>query len=379
MALPSLHRLRISEIRTEAADAISVRLAIPPTLRDAYRFGAGQFITIEAAVGGQTLRRSYSICSSPSEYASSGALRVGIRRVANGRFSNWAADTLRTGDELDVMTPDGRFGIGFSPQARRHYLGIAGGSGITPMLSLIKTALETETGSHFTLVYGNRSINSIMFLEELEGLKNRWLDRLSLFHVLSEESTEIELLSGLLDRSKIERMLERAITISSIDCAFICGPAPMMEAAEAALAAAGLEQSRIRIERFASPDRPTGEPMSGSPLAPSDAAIARPGETAATEANGSARVTIVIDGKARTLPVPFEGANILDTAIAAGIGLPYACKAGVCCTCRARVLEGTVRMDRQYSLEQHELDAGFVLSCQSHPVTDAVRLSFDER
>ena len=167
--------------------------------------------------------------------------------------------------------------------------------------------------------------------------------------------------------------------ISSIDCAFICGPAPMMEAAEAALAAAGLEQTRIRIERFASPDRPTGEPMSGSPLAPSDAAIARPGETAATEANGSARVTIVIDGKARTLPVPFEGANILDTAIAAGIGLPYACKAGVCCTCRARVLEGTVRMDRQYSLEQHELDAGFVLSCQSHPVTDAVRLSFDER
>lgn len=364
MALPSLHRLTIAEVRAEAADAMSVRLAIPPQLREAFAFKAGQFVTLEATVAGERIRRSYSICSSPSEYRASGSLRVGIRRVAGGRFSNWAHDYLRAGSDVDVLTPDGRFGIEFSSATRRHFLGIAGGSGITPMLSLIKTALESEPASHFTLVYGNRSVSSIMFLEEIEGLKNRWMDRLSIFHVLSEETTDIELLSGLLDRARIARLCESAIRVPGLDCAFVCGPAPMMDAAEDALVAAGLDRSRIRIERFGSPDVPAG--------------ARAPAQTRVPDAPG-ARVTVIIDGIARPITVPFEGASILDTAMAAGIGLPYACKAGVCCTCRARVLEGAVTMDKQYSLEQHELDAGFVLSCQSHPVTPEVRLSFDER
>jgi ring-1,2-phenylacetyl-CoA epoxidase subunit PaaE len=369
MALPTLHQLTIAEVRAEAADAMSVRFAIPASLLEAFAFTAGQFLTLEAAVGGEVLRRSYSICSSPSEYRSSATLRVGIRRVVGGRFSNWAHDHLRAGSEVAVLTPDGRFGIELTATTRRHYLGIAGGSGITPMLSLIKTALECEPESRFTLVYGNRTVSSIMFLEEIEGLKNRWMERLSIFHVLSEEATDIELLTGLLDRARIARLCDKAIHVPGIDCAFVCGPAPMMEAAEDALVHAGLDRGRIRIERFGSPDAPAAAHVSARANAPRASASDAPG----------ARVTVIIDGKARPINVPFEGASILDTAMAAGIGLPYACKAGVCCTCRARVLEGEVTMDKQYSLERHELDAGFVLSCQSHPVTPEVRLSFDER
>jgi ring-1,2-phenylacetyl-CoA epoxidase subunit PaaE len=369
MALPTLHRLRIAAVRAETADSISVAFDVPAELRDAYRFRAGQFLTLAASPDGEPLRRSYSICSSEREFESGQDLRVGIRRVAGGRFSNWANNELKVGQELEVMTPDGRFGIDFSPGMRRHYLGIAGGSGITPLLSIVKTALETEADSRFTLVYGNRTLAAIMFLEEIEGLKNRYLERLSIFHVLSEEVAEIELLSGLLDQPRIAALLSATVPPDQIAQAFICGPAPMMDAAERALLANGLAPERIRIERFASPETraalrapaPVHDPEAVAPAVP------------------ASRVTLVIDGKARQLAVPYDGASILDTALAAGIGLPYACKAGVCCTCRARVLEGEVRMDKQYTLEQHELDTGFVLTCQSHPLTETVRVSFDER
>lgn len=368
MALPTLHRLRIASLRAETADSISVAFSVPARLREAFRFNAGQFLTLSASPGGEAMRRSYSICSSVREYAEGEDLRVGIRRVAGGRFSNWANDALRQGVELDVLTPEGRFGIEFSPDSAHHYLGIAGGSGITPLLSLIKTALETEPGSRFTLIYGNRSVSSIMFLEEIEGLKNRFLERLAIFHVLSEENTEIELLSGLLDEPRIASIVHAATRPDRIAHAFVCGPEPMMDAAERALTGAGLPPQRIRIERFASPDARKVPPWVNTPAAPATQASA-----------AAAHVTLVIDGKARQLKVPYEGASILDTALAAGIGLPYACKAGVCCTCRARVLDGEVRMDRHYTLEQHEIDAGFVLTCQSHPVTGTVRVSYDER
>ena len=287
------------------------------------------------------------------------------------------------------MTPDGRFGIAFAHDRRAHYLGIAGGSGITPVLSLIKTALETEADSRFTLIYGNRSVSSIMFLEELEGLKNRYLERLALFHVLSEEATEIELLSGLLDEARMAQLLARAIPTGDIAHAFVCGPAPMMDAAERALVGAGLPRERIRIERFASPDDP--QLSSGRDASTGDAGVSGAQARAigsggagcdtrsATDASPGARVTVVIDGKARALQVPFGGSSILDVGIAAGLNLPFACKAGVCCTCRAKVLEGEVRMDRHYTLEPHEIAAGFVLTCQSHPVSETVRLSYDER
>lgn len=371
MALPTLHRLRIASIRNETADSISVALSVPPELREAYRFRAGQFLTLSASPQGEAVRRSYSICSSVRDYESGADLRVGIRRVTGGRFSNWANDVLKAGEAIDVLTPDGRFGIEFSPAQAQHYLGIAGGSGITPLLSLVKTALESEPASRFTLIYGNRSLASIMFLEEIEGLKNRYLDRLAIFHVLSEESSEIELLSGVLDQPRVEALLAAACPtragVAEVAHAFVCGPAPMMDAAERALTARGMARERIRIERFASPD--AAHPRS----APTQIARRH------THAQQGARVTVVIDGKSRLVQVPFAGTSLLDAGLAAGISLPYACKAGVCCTCRARVLEGEVKMDKQYTLEQHELDAGFVLTCQSHPLTDEVRVSYDER
>jgi ring-1,2-phenylacetyl-CoA epoxidase subunit PaaE len=260
------------------------------------------------------------------------------------------------------MTPDGRFTTELDPTRARHYVGFAGGSGITPMLSLIKTLLEGEQKSHFTLVYGNRTVASIMFLETLEELKNTYIERLRLVHVLSDEPQEMDLLSGLLDAGRCGELMRTVLADEAIDEAFVCGPAPMMDAAEAALLAAGVPQERIRIERFGTPA------PSGAPVKP-----------VAADSRGTAQVTIVVDGKERRLRVPFDGVAILDAGLAAGAPLPYACKGGVCCTCRAKVLEGEVRMDRNYTLEPHEIAQGFVLTCQSHPVTERVVVSYDER
>ncbi len=362
MAVPQFHRLRIREIRPETADAISVAFEVPPALRDEYRFRQGQFLTLRERVGEEELRRSYSVCVGVPEYESSGELRVAIKRVAGGRFSNWANERLQAGGEIDVMTPDGRFFTELDPAQRKRYVGFAGGSGITPMLSLIKTTLATEPLSEFTLVYGNRSVASIMFVEELEELKNRYMSRLRLYHVLSDEGQEIQLFSGLLDESRCEQIVASLVPADSIDEAFICGPEPMMEAAERALLAAGVQRERIHVERFGTPA------ASGAPVRRETADDAP-----------CADVVLIVDGKERRLRVPFEGQAILDAGLAAGADLPYACKGGVCCTCRARVLEGEVRMDKNFTLEDHEMRRGFVLTCQSHPVSERVVVSYDER
>ena len=363
MATPTFHPLRIREVCPETADAITVTFEVPPALRDAYRFTQGQYLTLRAAVAGEELRRSYSICVGVGDYERESRLQVAIKRVHGGRFSNWANERLRAGESIDVMTPDGRFFTPIDPSARRHYLGFAGGSGITPMLSLVSTILAGEPGSRFTLIYGNRTVASIMFIEALEALKNRYLERLRLVHVISDEPQEIALFSGLLDEARCRALVDALMPAGTIDHAFICGPEPMMAAADAALAAAGVSAANVSIERFGVPA------PSGAPRKPLDAG----------EAGARADVTIVIDGKARSLRVPFDGAAILDAGIAAGANLPYACKAGVCCTCRARVLEGEVRMDRNSSLEPWELERGFVLTCQSHPVSERVVVSYDER
>jgi ring-1,2-phenylacetyl-CoA epoxidase subunit PaaE len=362
MAVPQFHKLKIREVRPETAEAISVAFDVPAALREAYRFRQGQFLTLRERVGDEEVRRSYSVCCGVHDYERDGELRVAIKRIGGGRFSNWANEHLRPGQEIDVMTPDGRFFTNLDPDCGgRHYVGFAGGSGITPMLSLIKTTLATEPRSTFTLVYGNRSVASMMFLETLEELKNRYIERLRLHHVLSDEAQEIELFNGMLDAAKCRALLQTVIPATSIDEAFICGPAPMMEAAERALRDAGVPAGRIHVERF-------GTPAAAVP-------VARPPAVDGP----TAEVTIVVDGKARRLAVPFDGQPILDAGLAAGANLPYACKGGVCCTCRARVLEGEVRMDRNYTLEAHEVAAGFVLTCQSHPVSERVVLSYDER
>ena len=375
MAIPSFHTLTIREVRPETADSISVAFEVPKALREAYRFRAGQFLTLRASVDNEALRRSYSVCVGEPDYQATGELRVAIKQVAQGRFSRWAHQTLAAGQSIDVMTPDGRFGVAPLADSSRHHVGFAGGSGITPMLSLIRTLLAAEPASRFTLVYGNRTVESIMFLEALAALKNQYIGRLALIHVLSGEPNEIELLSGRLDLARCRELLRTLISPQSIDEAFVCGPAPMMDAVEASLREAGVAAEKIHIERFGTPGPAASigavEPSSmQSPQAPPAAH--------AGEAIG-ATVMIIADGKTRQLRMASDGPSILDAGLAAGANLPYACKAAVCCTCRARVLEGEVRMDRNYTLEPPEIARGFVLTCQSHPVSDRVVISFDER
>lgn len=365
MSTPRFHRLKIREVSPETADAVSVAFEVPQELREDYRFVQGQFLTLRGMFDGEELRRAYSVCVGTGDYTRDGELRVAIKRVEGGRFSNWANDRLAAGDAMDVMTPDGRFFVPLDPARGRHYVGIAGGSGITPMLSLVETTLATEPESRFTLVYGNRDSASIMFLERIEALKNRYMTRFARIHVLSEEIHEVPLFHGLLDEARCGALLDALAPAGDIDHVFVCGPEPMMAAAEAALAARGIGPDRISIERF------------GTPAPARSAASARPGPL--VEDGPAADVSIRIDGKERRLRVPFEGPPILDAGLAAGASLPYSCKGGVCCTCRARVLEGEVRMDRNYTLEDWEIERGFVLTCQAHPVTPVVRLSYDER
>jgi ring-1,2-phenylacetyl-CoA epoxidase subunit PaaE len=358
---PQFHSLQVAGVERVTTEAVAVRFTVPAELREAYSFKAGQFVTLKGRFESEELRRSYSICCSIAEYGRSGELVVGIKAIPGGRFSNWANEHLKPGDAVEVMTPDGRFHCALHEDHAKHYVAFAGGSGITPILALIRTTLATEPGSRFTLIYGNRNLASIMFAEPLEELKNRYLGRLALYHVISDEPQEVALFNGLLNQEKCAQFLETLVPAAHIDEAFICGPGPMMDAAEAALKAAGVARGKIHVERFGTP-----LPQAG----------ARPQVIAGAP---SAQVDIIAGGKTRRLAVPFEGAGVLDTALSAGLDLPYACKAGVCCTCRARVLEGAVRMDRNYTLEERELAAGFVLTCQSHPLTEKVVVSYDER
>jgi ring-1,2-phenylacetyl-CoA epoxidase subunit PaaE len=358
MATPQFHPLRIREVRPETADAVSVAFEVPAELREQYRFTQGQFVTLKTHIDGEETRRSYSICVGVTDYDRDGELRIGIKRVRGGRFSNFAFDTLQPGHTIDVMTPDGRFFTHLNAEQGQQYLAFSGGSGITPVLAIIKTTLEFEPRSTFTLVYGNRSVDQIMFAEELEDLKNRFMNRFVLYHVLSDDLQDVELFNGVLDQQKCAAFIENLVPAEVIDEAFICGPAPMMDAAEAALKAAGLPPAKVHVERFGSPLPQAGE---------------------ITEDTPAADLEIVLDGKKRKLRLPYEGVSVLDVGLKAGLALPYACKGGVCCTCRAKVLEGEVRMEKNYTLEDHEIRDGFVLTCQCHPVSDRVVVSYDER
>lgn len=362
MPTPQFHALRIREVRPETADSVSVAFEVPAALRAAYRFTQGQFVTLKTHVDGQETRRSYSICVGVTDYERDGELRVGIKRIHGGRFSNFAFDTLAPGHMLEVMTPDGRFFTHLNPDHAKHYVGFAGGSGITPMLALIKTTLEVESTSIFTLIYGNRSVSAIMFSEQLEDLKNRYMKRFLLYHVLSDEPQDVALFNGVLDQAKCREFLDTLAPAAHLDEAFICGPGPMMDAAEAALAAAGVAPAKVHVERF-------GTPLPQAGVQP----------VVITDQTPAADLEIVLDGSRRKLRLPYEGISLLDIGLRAGMALPYACKGGVCCTCRAKVLEGELKMDKNYTLEPHEIEAGFVLTCQCHPVSERVVVSYDER
>ncbi|MBU6497508.1 MAG: phenylacetate-CoA oxygenase/reductase subunit PaaK [Rhodospirillales bacterium] len=353
---PRFHRLRISAIRRETAGAVSLRFAVPAELAAAYRFEPGQYLTLRATIDGEDIRRSYSICSAPDD----GTLRVAVRQVDGGVFSTWINNALHVGDTLDVLTPTGRFGLGPIAGDGRLHVGFAAGSGITPIISIIQGVLAREPGSVFSLFYGSRSVDDILFREELEDLKDRYLGRLSVFHVLSREQQDIPILNGHLDAEKIGLLLRHVVPADAIDHAFICGPAAMLDTAEAALRESGVAAERIHVERFVSA-------YDGVPRAPVVIDTAAPPACVAS---------IIVDGKRRDAPVA-EGEAILDAALRAGIDLPFACKGGMCSTCRARIVEGAAEMALNYSLEPWELQQGFVLTCQARPTTPSVVVDFD--
>jgi ring-1,2-phenylacetyl-CoA epoxidase subunit PaaE len=357
--MPRFRPLTVSAIRRETRDAVVVTLRPREEDREAFAFTQGQYLTFRRTFEGEELRRSYSICAGRDE----GILQVGIKRVEGGAFSAFANEELRVGDTLEAMPPMGAFHTPLDPASARHYLAFAGGSGITPVLSLVKTMLASEPRSRFTLVYGNRSVNSIMFREELEDLKNLHLGRFNLIHVLESEAQDIELFSGRIDGEKCARLFGGWIDVRSVDMAFICGPEPMMLAIAAALRAHGLRDEQIKFELFAS------APRRGS-YAPKAAA--------AGGAADPCRATITLDGTSRMVEMPKRGQTILDAALAASLDAPYACKAGVCSTCRAMVLEGETEMETNHSLEDYEVRRGYVLTCQCYPLTDTVVVTYDQ-
>jgi ring-1,2-phenylacetyl-CoA epoxidase subunit PaaE len=356
------HPLRVRRITPDAAGAAAITFEVPPELRAAFDFTPGQFLTLRTHIDGQEVRRNYSICSPRARYREAGEIDVGIKPVEGGRFSNWATRALLPGAALDVMPPDGRF----TPRApaARHRVGFAAGSGITPILSIMASTLAEEPDSRFTLVYCNQRTSSIMFNEALQDLKDRYPARVSLVHVLSRQSQEVPLLHGRLDGAKVAEILRTLVPAESIDEAFVCGPEGMIEATEQALQQAGVAADRIHAERFATPGMPPPETV--RPATPPDTVA------------GRIALDIVLDGKTHHLHMA-ETDKVLDTALAAGLDLPYSCKGGVCCTCRARVLEGRVDMEKNYTLEAGEMAQGFVLTCQSRPLTERVVVSYDER
>jgi len=356
------HDLRVKSIEPDTAEASILSFEVPPELRETFGFTQGQYLTLRASIAGQDLRRSYSICAGVDD----GELRVGVRRVRGGVFSNWINEQVKPGDLIAVMAPQGRFFVPIEPASRRHHLGIAGGSGITPILSIMKTVLAREPGSRFTLIYGNRMLRSTMFKEELEDLKNRYMTRLSLQHVFSDEPTDAPINMGVMNRDKIGEFLAGLVPAASIDHAYVCGPFQMNDEAEAAMLAAGVPSERIHVERFGVTQL-AGEPVGAV------VHEAQPGDAE------KAKVVIVRDGLRREIDFSRDQPSILDAASAAGLEVPFSCTSGVCGTCRCKVMEGEVRMERNFALDKAEVAAGFVLSCQAHPLTERVVLSFDER
>ena len=359
------HPLRVRAIEPDTAEAVIVSFDVPPDLREVFGFTQGQYLTLRTDIDGQDLRRSYSICAGVDD----AELRVGVRKVNGGVFSNWINAHLKAGDTLQVMAPQGRFFVPIQPQAQRHYLGIAGGSGITPILSIMKTVLAREPHSRFTLIYGNRTLQSTMFKEEIEDLKNRYLTRLVLHHVFSAEQTDAPLNMGFVNREKLAEFLAALIPAQKIDEAFICGPFQMNDEAEAALLAGGVLPERIHVERF-------GVAL---PVAGQGGQVGAVVHEALRGDAKAARIAIVRDGLRREFSFSSDQASILDAASAAGLEVPFSCTSGVCGTCRAKCLEGEVRMERNFALDKAEVAAGFVLTCQCRPLTDKVVLSFDER
>ncbi len=350
------HSLTVKAIEPLTDDAVAITFDVPGELADDFDFAAGQHLNLRTPGAGDDTRRSYSICSP----AGSGVLRIGVKRLPGGHFSSYAANGLKVGDTIDVMTPLGRFNVPLDPANAKHYAFVAAGSGITPVLSLVATTLATESGSRVTLLYGNRTAGSVMFADELADLKDRYAERFHLVHVLSRESTEVELFNGRIDPDRLGRILDTILPAETVDEWFLCGPYAMVVGARDLLRARGVEQRHLHVELFHVGDQ--------VPVAPAE-------EPPADE--NAAEVTVVLDGRRSTFPLTEHGSAVLDATLAVRSDAPFACKGGVCGTCRAKLLEGTVRMDTNWALEPDEVKAGYVLTCQSHPTSPKVVLDYD--
>jgi ring-1,2-phenylacetyl-CoA epoxidase subunit PaaE len=355
MSTPKFHALKIADVRQEIEDAVSIAFEVPEELKAEYHFKPGQYLTMRTQINGQEVRRSYSICSAPYE----NELRVAIKRVKGGIFSNYANENLHAGNTIDVMTPMGNFTTEIHKNQEKTYVLFAGGSGITPILSLIKTVLVDEPKSKVTLIYGNRKINSIIFKEEIDYLKNLYLTRFAVVHILSEEYLGNDVQYGLMDKAKTDQLNEFFLKQEKIDEAFICGPQPMILAIQEKLLAYGMSEKAVHVELFSS--QTPAKPIS-----------------ATNEPKIEANVKIIMDGIEQELHIDSDGESILDAAYKSGLDVPFACKGGVCCTCKAKVLEGSVKMDVNYALEPDEVANGYILTCQSHPTSEKVVVSFDD-
>jgi ring-1,2-phenylacetyl-CoA epoxidase subunit PaaE len=361
---PQFQRLEIVSRTEQTKDSFCLSLRVPEPLLGQFKFMPGQYLTVRRCEPNTTAvapRRSYSICSSQLEYAQLGQLSIGIKRVEDGEFSEPAYAQLKVGDFLETMPPEGRFTLK-PEELDLHHVAFAAGSGITPILSILDAVLRGSSKSQFTLVYGNRSSNQVMFLEAIEGLKNQYLDRLQIIHILSAQPQEIDLFNGRIDSTKVAALVSSLIPADTIDVAWICGPNEMIDQTEQALRAAGIPAQNIRSERFGQPRSVTKKSISTN-----------------VESVPSAKLVVMLDGKAKTMAFHYAGDSLLDIALQAGMDLPYACKGGVCCTCRAKVISGEVKMDKNFTLEKWEVDKGFVLTCQCLPLTPEVVVSFDER
>jgi len=351
--------LRVTDVQKTIRDAVVVTLQPDAGCADMFSFRHGQYLTFRRDFDGDELRRSYSICAGLDD----GLLQVGIKRVEGGAFSTFANEELKVGDTLAAMPPMGSFTSDIDPDARRAYLGFAGGSGITPVLSILKTVLKREPNSTFTLVYANRGVNTIMFREEIEDLKNLYMGRLTVIHVLETDAQEIELFTGRVTEEKCTALFEHWIDVASVDMAFICGPEPMMLGIARALEAHGLEKSQIKFELFAS-----GQPGRAK----------RPAKSAsAASAAAKTQIRITLDGATRALEVD-KDMSILDAALQNALDAPYACRAGVCSTCRCKIIEGEAEMAANHALEDYEVSRGYVLSCQAYPLTDRIVVDYDQ-
>lgn len=358
--MAKFHTLSVSDIRKETSDTVSVAFDVPEQLKDQYAFIQGQYLTLKTDIDGEEVRRSYSICVSPLD----GELRVAVKKVSGGRFSTYANEQLKVGDALEVMPPTGRFYTEVDADQTKKYVAFAAGSGITPIMAIMRTVLETESNSEFTLFYGNKHSGTIIFKEQIEDLKDRYTDRLSVYHILSKEQTGSDLFYGRVDQEKCDVFCSKLFHPLTIDEYFLCGPEPMIRLVSKHLEDAGVKKERIHFELFTSPAQLEGAKKAAAHEAEKDV--------------DHAMVTLQIDGDKTTYELHDKSKTILDSALEAGLDVPFACKGAVCMTCRAKLISGEARMDMNYALTDDEVKQGFILTCQSHPTTQEVEVSFDE-